>query len=418
MSKNIIGKIVLVIFLAIILTGCFLYVNKKKDNNKDSSSEKKVTTESKTTQKTTPAYFPEYAVVKTDTTTERAYVSTGKIEPVDMLEQENFNGFSGMPKLGINANKKENLEQGSVLVSRDRSKAVVTIIAYDAKDVSNKDDESQPILRVEHYLCSIAEKSCQKTDILTQDYQGIEPKEKDNLLWSTWDSAKNLLFGHLVLNGSDASPVYVCDTQNKNCLKTEKINSLTADSDRRVVPRGSFSPSLDSFIVINQHDVPYVEKGKLWELNLYAISKLSEPLRTYDISAAIEADEKFSYDGVYSIAWSRDEKSIFFATMRKIFKFNLETEALSLIYTDPFEEESDVSDSVELNLDSSALFLSPDEKYLAFVDSAIDENEEEDATIEEDPDEASFNTLKRINLGNNNEVMEILSDRGLSLKLP
>lgn len=418
MSKRIIGKIVLAIFLAIILVGCFLYINKDKNSDKSASSEKKAATDSKTAQEKTPAYFPEYALVKTDTTVERAYVSTGKIEPADMLEQENFNGFSGMPKLGISANKKEILEQGGVFVSKDRSKAVVTIIAYDAKDVSNKTDESQPILRLEDYICSIAEKSCQKTDIFIQDYQGIEPKEKENLLWSTWDSARNLLFGHLVLNGMDSSPVYVCDTQNKTCNKTEKINSLAAESERRVVPRGSFSPSLDSFIVINQHDVPYMEKGKLWELNLYASSKLSEPLRTYDISTAIETDEKFSYDSVYSIVWSRDEKSIFFATMRKIFKFNLETEDLSLIYTDPSEEESDVSDSVELNLDSSALFLSPDEKYLAFVDSAIDENEEEDATIEEDPDEASFNTLKRIDFGNKNEVTEILSDRGLSLKLP
>ncbi len=418
MSKSIIGKIVFVIFLIIILTGCFFYLNKKKDGNKDNSLEKKVVTESKTTQKETPAYFPEYAVVETDTTLERAFVSTGKIEPADMLEQENFNGFSGMPKLGINANKKENLEQGNVFVSRDRSKAVVTIIAYDAKDVSNKTDESQPILRLEHYICSIAEKSCQKTDILTQEYQGIEPKEKENLLWSTWDSTKNLLFGYLVLNGSDVSPVYVCDTQNKTCSKTEKINSLASDSERRIVPQGSFSPSLDRFIAINQHDVPYMEKGKLWELNLYASNKLSEPLRTYDISAAIEKDEKFSYDSVYSIAWSKDEKSIFFATIRKIFKFNLETEELSLIYTDPFEEENDVSDSVDLNLDSSALFLSPDEKYLAFVDSSIDENEEEDAAYEEDPDEASFNTLKKIDLKNNNEITEILSDRGLSLKLP
>ncbi len=418
MSKSIIGKIVLVSFLVIILIGCFLYIKKDKNNNKSAVLEKKVVTESQTTQEKIPVYFPEYVVVETETTVERAYISTGKIEPADMLEQESFDGFSGMPKLGISANKKEILEQGEALVSRDRSRAVVAIITYEAKDVSNKADEIGPVLRLDHYLCSITEKNCQKTDILTQDYQGIEPKEKENLLWSTWDSAKNLLFGHLVLNGMDSSPVYVCDTQNKTCNKTEKINSLANDSERRIVPQGSFSPSLDSFIVINQHDVPYMEKGKLWELNLYSSKNLSEPLRTYDISAAIETDENFSYDSVYSIVWSRDEKSIFFATIRKIFKFNLETEGLSLIYTDPFEEESDVSDSVELNLDSSALFLSPDEKYLAFVDSSIDENEEEDATTEEDPDEASFNTLKRVDLGNNNEVTEILTDRGLILKLP
>jgi hypothetical protein len=352
-------------------------------------------TEQKTEQEAVPTDFSDQVIVETDSTVEKVQISTGKVEPANALEQENFNNFAGLPKLGDN--KKEDTEQSNVLVALDKSKAIVTITIYNSAVAPNKSDGSQPILSTQDYVCDIAGKSCQQTDILSQDYQGINAGDKVNLIWSNWDAAKNLLFGHLVRSeGTDTSPVYVCDIQNKTCNKTEQNNL--------VVPQGAFSPSLDKFVIVNQNDDPNVTTGKQWDLLLYTRDDLTKPMQSYDISAAINQDENFAYDSVYSVAWSQDEKSLAIATSRKIFMFDLATEALSLAYTDPATSDDD------LNLDSSSLSLSSNGKYIVFVDSA--DNGDDKATA----DDETVNTLKRIDLENNNEISEILSDKGLSLK--
>jgi len=202
-------------------------------------------------------------------------------------------------------------------------------------------------------------------------------------------------------DSGDVSPVYVCDTQTKLCNKTEGFDSLNDAEVSAVVPADAFSPSLKSFVMINQHAKPNVEKGAQWELLLYASDDLSKPEKSYDISAAINQSEDAGYDGVRSVAWSKDEKQLALATNSRIFTFNFETGALAPVYTDPAVGEVDPS------LDSSALFMSPDGKYVAFIDSVDTTNEVEDE---------AYNVLKRIDLENNNEVTEILGDYGLSLK--
>jgi WD40 repeat protein len=153
--------------------------------------------------------------------------------------------------------------------------------------------------------------------------------------------------------------------------------------------------------MFNQHAKPSIEFGKQWDLLLYSSNDLSKPSKIYDISAAINQAEDAIYDGVRSVAWSKDEKLLALATNSRIFMFNFETGALSSVYADPATGESDPS------LDSSALFLSSDGKYVAFIDSVDTTNEVGDE---------AYNVLKKIDLEKNNEVSELLGDYGLSLK--
>ncbi|MFA5962200.1 MAG: hypothetical protein WC848_05955 [Parcubacteria group bacterium] len=333
---------------------------------------------------------------------EKVDLLSGKVEATSLLEQSNFDSFEGFPVLGDNKN--EDVEQGVTLLSPDERQALVTVTTYKSVALLPKDAD-QPVLSVSDYLCEIENKSCSPSTLLSEIYQGIDPelqKRGTSLSWFRWNSQRNLLFGHLTFGDlGDVSPVYACDTQIKICNKTEGFDSLKVGDVSAVVPAGAFSPSLKSFIMINQHAKPNVEIGKQWELLLYASDDLLKPEKTYDISAAINQDEDSGYDSVRSVAWSKDEKRLALATNNRIFIFNFETGVLAPIYTDPATGEDDPS------LDSSALFISSDGKYVAFIDSVDTTNEIEDE---------AYNVLKKIDLENNNEVTEILGDYGLSLK--
>jgi len=349
-------------------------------------------------------------LVSTDEIAEKINLVTGEKVAATALEQEDFSSFSGLPATGDSNGK--DIEQTNVFVSNNKSQAIVTITIYD----STQSSEESPILGSDDYRCDIAKKECQKSELLDQNYQGLDATLQKNAAmfsWLAWDSSKNVLFGSLSQNDvGDVSPIYACDTQTKTCAKTAGYDWKNPGDQKAVVPQGTLSPSLASFVMINQHDDPNKTTGKNWELLLYASADLSKPQRTYDISAAINHDETVAYDSAYSVAWSNDEKKLAFATGNRIYLLDLETNKLSLLYMTAIDEDG------SSNLDSGALAFSADGRYILFVDSSPVQPTDTAAAADDESqsDQSTINALKKIDLQSANVVSEVIEAQGLGLK--
>lgn len=337
-------------------------------------------------------------------------VSTGKTEAVSGIEQEDFSGFAGFPKLGIIDSK--DFSQEIVLTSQDKSKALVTVVAYDSPAATSTTQvDSQKMLSADDYLCDIAQKKCESSKILSDEYQGagfFSETDKVFMWWSGWDSAKNILYGNLTSEKTgNASPVYACDTQTKKCSETLGYDSMKKGDVSAVVPGGALSPSLQKLVMIVQNDTPNEVTGKKWELLQYATVDLSKPAMRMDISQAISTNENVAYDSVLSVSWTKDEKKIVMATSQKIFMLDLETKKMQLIYDAPFDEEGLTS------FDGNGVVLSPDDKFVVFTDGEDVIKDEND----ENSDVDVINVLKKIDLIQNSEVTELMRGSDLSLKL-
>lgn len=357
-------------------------------------------------------------IVQTDDgTVSKVDMASGQVISANALEKEDFSDFAGLPQLSDE--QKKNSDQ-SMLVAGDKSQAILTITLY---DTSKKPAAAGglPILSADDYLCAIVQKICQKTDLLTKEYQGLDAKlqeDRNAFVWTAWDAKRNLLLGHIISNeAEDVSPMYECEISTGSCIFTVGYDSQKTGNSTAVIPTGAISPSLEKFVMVAQRDLPNQETGKNWSLLLYDTNNLLNP-KAYDISVIIDHDENVAYDSVHSIAWSADEKKIAIGTTRRIFMFDTESGGLSLAYIAPTDSEGD------FNWDSSRLFLSPDATAIAFVDTkdtlvadatpsdGTDDNANE--TVEDT--DISLNVLKKIDLQNANKVTELLQGEGLSLK--
>jgi len=343
-------------------------------------------------------------------------VASGKLENATVIERKDFSQFAGLPKMGTEGSKET--QQNLVIVSRDKSKAIVTVITYDLAAKPSEIDGSQPVLSNDEYTCEFATKECVTSNLLSQKYEGLDSelqKTFGDIWWAKWDSEKNILLAHLSSEGKgNTSPVYACNAETKKCEKTEGFDALKSGDKTAIAPTGMFSPSLAKFAMVLQNDKPNEETGKEWQLLLYSIDDLTKPLRSYDLSTIIDNDKSISYDSVYSLAWNEDENKIAIGTSRRIFMLDVESGSLSLIYISPTNEEGD------FYWDSSKLFLSPDAKSILFVDETdfVDTTNSVNAEdVSQEDDVIYINALKKIDLGNGNAVSEILSDSGLSLEL-
>jgi hypothetical protein len=398
------NKIVLV--GVVIFIGVLIFVvirqNRKLTNGTSVSNEgKKISTKGN---------FENKVIVQfDDDSVKKVNVASGETEEVSAWEKEDYTDFAGLPKLGDD--KKQDIEQTSVILSQDKGQSIVTVTVYDSSVVL-ADNASPPILSTVDYLCDIAKKDCKKTELLTQQYQGLDSalqKDGNAFAWTAWDSTRNLLFGHLVSQEvGDVSPIYACRTTDKTCNKTLGYDSKKDGDQVAVVPNGAFSPSLEKFVMIVQHDKPNQETGKNWEMLMYASDDLSNPVRTYDLSAIIDRDENVAYDAVHSVAWSAEENKLVIGTTRRIFMIDVESGSLSLVYIAPTNAEGD------FYWDSSRLFLSPDAKAAVFVD----ESDASDNSMVGDlnSNDVTINVLRKIDLENANKVTELMSGPGLSLK--
>lgn len=408
-AKYAITAAVFIFIIALIIIGV-KYVD-KKSNQPDIDSDK--------TAPLADKIFDQSVLVQTDDgAISKVNVVSGKVEDTSFLERGDFSGFSDLP---FETGEQEKSYDQSIIVSKDKNKAILTISSYDALEDGEISGNLQLLASSDDYLCDILQKSCQKTDLLTKTYEGLDidaQKEGVYFVWTAWDSAKNILFGHFATDDEgDVSPMYECEIEKNSCISTADYDSQKSGGASAVIPTDAVSPSLEKFVMIAQYDTPNQETGKKWELLLYNSSDLSSP-KAYDLSAIIDYDESVAYDSVRSVSWSGDEKKIAIGTTRRIFMFDIESGVSSLAYVAPNDEEGD------FYWDNSKLFLSPDAKSIAFVDikeiltddslsgdSAGDNFDE----IIADTD-ISVNALKKIDLENSNQVSELLQGEGLALR--
>ncbi len=343
-------------------------------------------------------------------------VTTGQATDAPAIERGDFSDFQGMP--APDSNKKESSDDSVVLFSLNKNKVIlVHSVIINATDAEIESGMQPSVVNSGDYVCELATKKCEKTELLSTSYQGIDSTKKEGkyVVWTNWDSNKNILFGHIGSDNGDNSPVYKCDTSKKICQKTEGYDSLVDGEVRANVPQGAFSRSMNKFAMIAQNDVPDQQTGAKWDFLLYSSDDLSKPLKNFDISVIIDRGELASYDSVYSLAWSGDEKKVAIATTGRIFMLNLESGSLELLYLTPETEEDSIY------LDGGALAFSSDDKYLVFVQNfdksaALFTDDSEDE-IEDSAQGDIVGTLKKIDLTKGNEISDVFVGNELQLEI-
>lgn len=303
--------------------------------------------------------------------------------------------FTGLPKEV--KNKQISVSMARTLLSQDKTRAIVVFTTFDETQKPSEFDGLIPALKADEFICDIATQKCSATDFLASAYKatglGGEWFGRGMLWWYKWDSVKNLFYGHLSGEGiGNASPVYVFNLNNKSLQQTAGYNSLDEKEKRAGVPAGAFSPSLNRFVMVETNN-------NKWDLLLYENNNLSAPLKKYDVSSM--NDTTYSGSGIDSVAWSADEKTLILETNKQIFTLNLENGEIALKYTDTTQDESG------LWLDFNSVDLSPSGRYIVFVDYDKRRTPYSENKLE--------TVLKAIDLKDNNKVIELLREEGLSL---
>lgn len=307
---------------------------------------------------------------------------------------ENIKSFSGFP-----ADKKTDKTDSFVsriFYSKDKSQAIVTLLAVDSTVSPSEFDGSRPVIEKKEYLCILSVKQCHPSAMLSS----AEKSEK-NIFWFHWDSSKGLFYGHSAGEGvGNSSPVVIFDTNKKISQKTSGYGLEYYGEKRAEVPSGAFSPSLQKFIMIDEGKGKNwkQEGGNNWKLLLYYTNKehsdnLSRPFHSFDISSL----EKDKYDRITSVGWSADEKLLAIGTDSRIYMLNLETGQISL----KFEDKTVTKGG--LYWDFNVLQFSESNRFIVFVDYIYPTN---------DPSNP-VEILKVIDLKNSDKIYDIISDQDL-----
>ena len=348
-------------------------------------------------------------LVQSASSVRRISVSSGLITPAGAEDQGDFSGFVGMIKPDVS--KKEVANDNISLISKDKNEIIVNH-TIGIENTLAETEEGLLNAKSEDYICDVQKKKCEKTSILTDSYQGLDI-DNDNgavVWWTNWDTKNNLIFGHLSSENSETSPVFICNTLSKICKKNGNSDISIVGDERANIPRGFVSTTLDKFVMVKQNDIPEEQTGIKWDLLLYASDDLSKPLKTLDISAAIDQDESIAYDSVHSVAWSSDEKKIAIATSNRIYLLDLESGMLNLLYMTPLTDEGDVY------LDNNVLIMTNDDKYVAFVENTDLINTFPEQALNENGENAvTEGVLKKIDLENHNIVTDIIKEQELQI---
>ena len=330
-----------------------------------------------------------YSRVNNSTEEFQVTIATKEIKSVTN-PMSDLKTYSGLPSETTNG--KTNVGMEMLILSQDQTKALVTFSTRDATKELNEFDGSLPLLSVAEFICESATKKCSETDILAAAYKaaGVSGDWFQNriLWWTKWDSVKNTLYGHLNGEGiGSASPVYIFNINNNSLQQTIGYNSMDKKAKKANVPAGYLSPSLNKFVMTE-------EDGNVLNVLLYNSTDLTAPLKKYDVSVAYN-DKSAGAGTIHAVAWSVDEKMLVLETQEKIFTLDLDNDEVSLKYTDVTKEKG------YLKLDSYGVDLSASGRYITFVEYG--------------QKMAGDKSLKAIDLNNNNTVIELLREEGLSL---
>lgn len=387
-KSNFIFIVSILVIVAVIAAGVYFFVTSSTKNNNGQRN-------TQVTNKLTPNQQKEDVVlVSRIGGTYEISVLTKELKPYSSREDDIIK-FAGLPKEV--KNKQTSVSMTRTLLSQDKTEAIVVFTTFDETQEPDAFDGSIPALKADEFICDIATQKCSATDFLVSAYKATGETNKwfENrmLWWYKWDSVKNLFYGHLSGEGvGNASPVYVFNLNNKSLQQTTGYNSLDEKEKRAGVPAGAFSPSLNKFVMVET-------SNNKWDLLLYENNNLSAPLKKYDVSSM--NDTTYGGSSIDSVAWSADERTIVLETNKQIFTLNLENGEIALKYTDTTQDESGIW------LDFNAVDLSPSGRYIVFVDYDKRRTPYSENKLE--------TVLTAIDLKNNNEVIELLREEGLSL---
>lgn len=362
------------VILIAVVGGVLIY------NNKEKAGKPKVVTDSKKDKKEATSAGDLAYIYKDDG---KAYEINPATKESKVSDEKNvdLSSLTGLPKATDSVSN-------IIVVSSDNEKnLLVASITSDMSKEPSAIDGSYPVVSGQEYACEIAKKSCKATTILDSASKAAGITEnwynQLNIEWNRWDSDQSLLYGVTIGESGYTFPMYKF---NANSNKIEKIEGKT-DSE---IPGGSLSPTMSKFVTI---------EGSIgsWSLLLYESSNSSNPLKKFDISSMMDPEEESN--DVDSVDWSKDEGSIVLASSSEIYKLDVNSGQLVLIFTDESEDENDPG------IDSSAVEWSSGEKYVVFIDYD---------SGNEPFDESKSNTvLKAIDLENNNNVIELLREEAI-----
>lgn len=391
--------LIVILSLTIIFLAFWFFKKEKKFNNFPSAAENIDFNNSP--QDLRGASLTTDVVISDIDKIQKMNLANGELSQANEFEKEDLSGFENFPKIGENGG--EVLQQGQLLRDKIGNKLIVQVFHYKSSSQQPESFDPASISRTDEFLCSLEARSCERSQFLSSSYSGLEEDVKNDIgfYWSAWDSEKNKLIGIFEEQDSDMarSYVYVCDTESRKCQR-----NIVGSLEKSTVPLNAISPSMDKIAVVSNNAKLGAEKK--WELIIYKLDDLSRTFRADDISVAIAEGEEEA-DQVNVVAWSGKEDKIAMGTSNKVFVLDADKGGLSMVYMTPTEEEE------EYDWDFSSLYLSPDARFVALVDTGEILDEEE---YEQNPDLQTINNLKKIDL-ETKKVDILYASEGLEMRI-
>lgn len=399
MRKNQI--LLLILALSLAGSGFWFLKNTKTQKLSNRFDIKQEINENEQAGKITAPVLSSSVVILEGEKSQKIDLANGNFQQASDFEILDFSGWEGFPKLGVSGN--EYLQQGQILKSKMLDNFIVQILRYNADGKNIDSKNSEDVIGREEYVCNVFNQKCEKSDILSQNFDGLDADIQNNndFSWLVWNHEKNKLIGALdrKANEKNTVTIFSCEIERRNCQKFAVGNS----SDSVNIPLKSVAPSFDKFVVVSHNDK--VGSEKKWEILQYSIGDLVSLAKKYDISTIV-SDKDVDINKVESVAWNFDENKLAIGVTREVFLLNMDKESLSLVYKAPSEGDE------EYDWDYTQLFLSPDAKFVALVDSTEIIDDEQSADLQE----PTFNNLKKIDL-ESKTVSILYSGSGLEMQL-
>lgn len=313
-------------------------------------------------------------IVKTGDIYQKISIPGGEVKQVSPLERGDYVGFEGLP------GKSDAAFYKNIFVIKSEDENMIVL--------KSSSDQQE-------FKCQIAEKKCERSDIFSQNYK-VNNLDLDlnSVFWLSWNSGDGLVYG-VESNDVNLGVLNVCDTKSRECKILRDFN----------FPSGVINKEVNKVVAIKQNDIANERTGEKWELFVYALKDLQNPIKSYDISKMITREEDLLYDGVNSVVWSNTGDDLFLGTTRGIFNLSLKNGEIKEIFRDISESEDDIY------WNSDSLKISKDGNYLIFIDTIEVLEEDEGETEESGWD----NILKLIDLSDN-KVSELIQAKDLSLE--
>lgn len=302
--------------------------------------------------------------------------NTGKLSTTD--PDPDLSKFTGLPK--TEETKDSILQLLPWIKSSDGKKIIVQFRVTDkTKPVSDFSGE-YPTKSTAYYVCELEQNSCELTKLLDA---AIAKSPHLEGCWKHWDSVNNLFYASPCGEGGGNNYVAKYDA-NKKAIQIVG-NDYEQQGKVATTYAGKFNSDLTKFYISSED-----AKTKKTSILIYDTSNLNKPINSVDITSLLA--EATNLDSVYlyirTSIWSPDEKSLYFATTHNIYTIDLSNGKSSRIAS---EEELSLLD----------MRISSEGRYLGYITTSSN---------------GAVQTIKTVDLQNNNKVKELIKDQYISFK--